>query len=242
MPSYETVEELKHIPIRDNGEPLVDFVKFGIHFSPRHPVFPFPRVHLLRQGVVQRLCEAQRRLPSGIYMVIVEGYRPLEVQKMQFQANFRRFQSLFPKMPPDELRLLVEDFSAPPDHEHVPPPHTTGGAFDVFLENETGEQMDMSSPYAMDDHEGAAFDAPHLSDEARRNRDILCDALQPTGITNYRGEWWHWSYGDQGWAHRGGFEAAVYDCLGISVEEAEQIQGEPADRSEPLRPWPVAVP
>ena len=54
------------------------------------------------------------------------------------------------------------------------------------------------------------MDAPGLSDAARANRRLLAGALTAAGMTNYDGEWWHWSYGDQGWALRLGLDEAVY--------------------------------
>jgi D-alanyl-D-alanine dipeptidase len=33
------------------------------------------------------------------------------------------------------------------------------------------------------------------------------------GITNYPSEYWHWSYGDQGWAYRGGEPNALYGAI-----------------------------
>ena len=50
-------------------------------------------------------------------------------------------------------------------------------------------------------------------EEARKNRKTLSDALQKTGLTNYLGEWWHWSYGDSGWALRVGAKNALYNRL-----------------------------
>jgi len=37
--------------------------------------------------------------------------------------------------------------------------------------------------------------------------------LDLTGLTNYLGEWWHWSYGASGWALRVGAKTALYDRL-----------------------------
>lgn len=241
MKSYETVDELKDIPIEDNGEPLVDFVKAGLHFAQQHPVFPFPRVHLLRKSVVERLVEAQKRLPENWTLVIVEGFRTLEAQRMQHAANRQRFESLYPDLPPDKLQALLEDFSAPPDVAAVPPPHSTGGALDLHALDEHGEMVDLISPFTMDQPEVAAWDAP-VSETARRNRETLKAALEGAGITNYPGEFWHWSYGDQGWAHRGGHPCALYGRLDYTVAEAEAIQGEPANREPPLRPWPLPLP
>lgn len=242
MVSYETTDDLKGLPIRENGEPLVDFVAAGLCFSSQHPVFPFPRVHLLRQGVVDRLRDAVTRLPDGWTLVIVEGFRPLQVQRLQHEANRRRFEATHSHLPPEELRARLEDFSAPPDVPEVPPPHSTGGALDVHMLDENGAMVDLVSPFDLDDvMQAAAWDAP-VSDAARRNREILKAAMESAGITNYPGEYWHWSYGDQGWAHRGGHPHAVYGRLEYTVAEAEAIQGSPADRSAPMRPWPVDLP
>lgn len=239
MTSYETVDDLKGIPIEDNGEPLVDFVKAGLVFAPRHPVFPFPRAHLLRQGVVERLVRAKPLLPRNWTLIIVEGFRTLEVQRMQHAANRQRFEALYPDLPPDKLQALLEDFSAPPDVAGVPPPHSTGGALDLHAVDERGEEVDLISPFTMDNPEVAAWDAP-VSEAARRNREALKAALESAGITNYPGEFWHWSYGDQGWAHRGGHPCAVYGRLDYTIAEAEVIQGEPANTAVPLRPWTLA--
>ena len=35
-------------------------------------------------------------------------------------------------------------------------------------------------------------------------------ALLEGGLTNYPSEYWHWSYGDQGWAYRTGANQALY--------------------------------
>ena len=93
--------------------------------------------------------------------------------------------------------------------ESVPPPHTTGAAFDLALYRD-GEPVDLHSPYEWRDPEAFPFDSPALSETTRRNRAILAEAFEGTGITNYPSEYWHWSYGDQGWAYRGGHAHALY--------------------------------
>jgi D-alanyl-D-alanine dipeptidase len=70
--------------------------------------------------------------------------------------------------------------------------------------------LDMMSPYEQRDYHGFIWAAPLLSDAVRRNRDIMAQALLDVGITNYPSEYWHWSYGDQGWAYRGGHPHAIY--------------------------------
>ena len=51
-----------------------------------------------------------------------------------------------------------------------------------------------------------------------------------TGITNYPSEFWHWSYGDQGWAYRGGHPHALFAAI-----TPDDYQPDPADLTdEPL--------
>jgi zinc D-Ala-D-Ala dipeptidase len=52
-----------------------------------------------------------------------------------------------------------------------------------------------------------------LTDEARETRAVLAAAFTDTGLTNYPSEYWHWSYGDQGWAYRGGHAHAIYAAI-----------------------------
>ena len=57
------------------------------------------------------------------------------------------------------------------------------------------------------------MNARGLSPIAQKNRALLRSILEPTGLTNYADEWWHWSYGDNGWALRVGAKNAIYDTI-----------------------------
>ena len=242
MTSYETTDDLKNMPIHENGEPLVDFRASGAVFAPQHTVFPFPRVPLLRWDLVARLTVVVKALPAGWTLHIMEGFRPIEVQRLQFEAGRRRFEAMFPDMDPVERAALLEDFTAPPDIPQVPPPHSTGGAMDVRLLDGNGAEVDLISPFSWEETvHVAAWDAP-VSSEARANRETLKAAMEASDITNYPGEYWHWSYGDQGWGHRGGHPAACYGRLDYTVADLEAMIGEPANREKPLRQWPVDLP
>lgn len=70
----------------------------------------------------------------------------------------------------------------------------------------------MTWPFAWD-KTSAPTRRKGLSVDAQKNRDLLIRILEATWLTNYAGEWWHWSYGDSGWALRVGAPFAVYDRL-----------------------------
>lgn len=212
----EDQDELDAVLIEDCGEPLVDFLaqchSDKLVFAPSHPVFEFPRVHLLRESVARMICEAANALPDGLRLQIIEGYRPWPVQHAMFAHAIEEAKKRFPDA--DEAIILREAgrYSAPPSAK-TPPPHLTGGAVDVSIVDADGNQLDFSSPFDLLDTQQAAMDAAGLSETARKNREILRSVMEPTGLTNYADEWWHWSYGDNGWALRVGAAKAIYDLI-----------------------------
>lgn len=210
----EPVSALRSIPIQDNGEPLVEFLELcpEIYWVPRHPVFDYHRYQLARKSVAEMLSQVAQSLPDGIRLAVVEGWRPPEIQRQMHAATRERLRREHPDWTAQHLSRTANRFSAPMD-ERVPPPHTTGGAVDVHLIDEHGEMLDFYSPYHLMDARGARMNARGLSAAAQRNREILRTAMEATGLTNYPSEWWHWSYGDQGWAYRGEHSAALYAAI-----------------------------
>src|SRR5438034_8762472 len=79
----ETIHAVSRVPIRDNGEPLVDprDLHAGITVATSHPWAKFPRTPWVRETVARMLVAAQERLPDGFRLQIIEGYRRLEVQR-----------------------------------------------------------------------------------------------------------------------------------------------------------------
>ncbi|MBW3636349.1 MAG: D-alanyl-D-alanine carboxypeptidase family protein [Armatimonadetes bacterium] len=212
----EDQDELDAVPIEECGELLVDFLEVcpALLLSPRHPVFEFPRVHLVRESVAKMLCDAASRLPDGLRLQIVEGYRPMAVQREHFKHALQEARKRFPAAGEATLLREAGRYSAPPDAV-TPPPHLTGGAVDVSIVRGDGSELDFISPFEMMDLRHAAMNARGLSEEAEKNRALLREILEPTGLTNYVDEWWHWSYGDNGWALRVGAEAAIYDKIEV---------------------------
>lgn len=216
----EPLTKLRAVPIQDNGELLLDprTLSRRIHFAEKHPKFEgMSRTPKVRQGIAERLAQAAGALPNGLDLIIIEGFRPLAQQRFMYEQIKAEFARKHPEWSKATLHRITNTLSAPPD-DPCPPPHTTGGAVDLSLiriksgEIKSGEWLDMTSPFEMDET-SAPGDTPGLSDEAQANRRLLFEALKPTGLTNYLGEWWHWSYGDSGWALRVGAKTALYDRL-----------------------------
>jgi D-alanyl-D-alanine dipeptidase len=210
----ESQRALARVPIRDNGEPLVDFLQVcpQLRFAVRHPVFEYERARLAREGVAERLCQAQALLPAGYTLEIVEGWRSPAIQQMMYETTYREFRERHPEWSESSVRRATNRFSAPAD-PRVPPPHTTGGAIDLSLVGPDGAPVDMVSPFSPYDRRSAAMATPRLVSDARHNRDILAQSLTAAGFSNYPPEWWHWSYGDQAWALRTDRDFAIYGMV-----------------------------
>ncbi len=217
----EDQAQLDAVPLEECDEPLVDFLSLAptnkLLLAPAHPVFEFPRVHLLRERVARMIIDAANALPDGLRLQIVEGYRPIQVQRAHFKHSLSEARKRMPDASPEEILTEAGRYSAPPDAK-TPPPHTTGGAVDLEIIDENGERLDFFSPLALDDMRGAAMNSDAVSDTAKRNRALLRSVLEPTGLTFYADEWWHWSFGDNGWALRAKAPCAIYGSVELPTD------------------------
>ena len=120
----EPSSALRRIPIRDNGEPLVDLLLPGsrLYWVPRHPVFAYERFRLLRAGAAERLARAAEGLPNGWQLAVVEGWRHPEFQRQMHAATRARFQKQHPEWSAQQLSRAANRFSAPMERR-APPPH-----------------------------------------------------------------------------------------------------------------------
>jgi len=211
---WEPVSALRRIPIQECGEPLVDFIALYPELILDRPRYNYRRETLLRHSVAERLGTANQQLmQQGYRLLIIEGWRAPHIQRRMYRATWNWWKKRHPDWSEITLRRVVKRFTAPINDTRVPPPHTTGSAIDLMLADLSGNVLDHSAPYEPFDPRGYPFAAPELGTVARENRAILRNALEAVGITNYPSEYWHWSFGDQGWAYRGGHAAARYGAI-----------------------------
>lgn len=191
----EPIRLLNRIEESENGESLVDIRRIApairIH---REQVIPY-----VRQTVAEMCAAAAQKLPNGYYLTLVEGWRPIERQQRIWDFVWKCAEDAYPHRDYTALRRTVCRWVAPTDQQ-APPGHCTGAAVDVWLVDEDGKQLDVCSPF--DRFHSAPTYCIGLSDVAHRNRHILVDAMLSVGFSNCRDEWWHYSFGDAGWAVR----------------------------------------
>ncbi|MBF8188913.1 M15 family metallopeptidase [Nonomuraea sp. K274] len=185
------------IPVRECGEPLAD-VRGRLRVDGRLADDAGAYAHL-RRGLLDRLERAERGLPEGFHLLIVEGYRPIATQRRIFDGYRAELQTTFPEMSPEEAYIAASRYVSPVDVA----PHTAGAAVDLTLCAPDGTEYDMGTQVNdnPEQSDGACYTAaPNISADARVHRKLLAAALEPVGLVNYPTEWWHWSYGDRYWA------------------------------------------
>jgi D-alanyl-D-alanine dipeptidase len=197
------------VPADDCGEELTDLRQIGgLRVDDRNSG-PAGAHALVRQGLAVRLLDAQSRLPAGIQLLVVEGYRDLAAQRAIFDEYETELRRAHPDWSGAHVLTETSKFVAPVGIA----PHSTGGALDLTLCDPAGSELDMGTP--LDATPEATSDAcftaaTHISAQARGNRQLLATVLAGVGLVNYPTEWWHWSYGDRYWALLTGAPAALY--------------------------------
>jgi len=182
--------------VQECGEPmrtLDDFAVFDIYASMG---LREPRPLRLRDGVVAKLKAADRLLPSRLSLVVLDGWR-----SMQFQTELLAFYStMYPN--------LGDGFVSDPKSQLVPP-HTTGGAVDLTLAFD-GEPLALGTDFDSFEEQSALSWFESMPGLVRSLRRTLTAAMTEAGFAPYPLEWWHFSHGDQIWAHFAGAARSKY--------------------------------
>lgn len=219
---------IRSMTIEECGEPLVPMNTMpGILIN--HPEYYIQGlkgslpVCYVRFRVFKKILEAAELLPKGYKFVVLDAWRPIEVQ----QSLFDEFKIIVRERHPeikdeDKITEMATQFVALPSLDcKKPSPHNTGGAVDLTIADENGIWLDMGTYFdEMTDrtvtryYEEKLESGDHLSEreiEISKNRRLLYHIMIKLGFTNFTDEWWHYDFGDQLWAyHNDGKVKAIY--------------------------------
>jgi zinc D-Ala-D-Ala dipeptidase len=202
-------ERVAGLPVIECGEIFCDLREVpAIRLDARKADDTGAYAHL-RAGVLDRLIAAQSLLPAGLQLLVVEGYRPLALQRRYFDEYCARLAADHPEWSDERVRRQASRYIAPPEFA----PHVAGAAVDLTVCAEDGAELPMGTEVnaSPEESNGACYTASTtISAQERANRDVLSGVLRAVGLVNYPTEWWHWSYGDLYWAFVTGRPAARY--------------------------------
>lgn len=168
---------------------------------------------LVRRRVAKKLAAVNATLAKrGYNLKIVYGYRHPEVQRSYFEHWKQVIGQSRPDLSSDALDSYTHNFIAVPDVAG----HPTGGAVDVTLVDQNGEELDMGNSIAdYSDEDKIRTFSGKLTKTQQDNRSLLLEAMASKGFAPFYGEWWHFSYGDREWAAFYKKERALYGTVNL---------------------------
>ncbi|WP_182112498.1 MULTISPECIES: M15 family metallopeptidase [unclassified Actinotalea] len=188
------------VVVADDRTPLVPvrpaLATFGVYAHLHLPSVPAePR---LRADVVARLRAADRSLPPGWSLCVLDAWRPQALQR-ELVAFYERAHG-----------GPVTGFVADPDGP-VAPPHTTGGTVDLTLAWRglplaLGTDFDAFTP----DAAPTALEVPGADPATRDARRLLAHVMVTAGFVVNEQEWWHWEHGTHQWGRVTGTRTVPY--------------------------------
>ncbi|SDP29460.1 D-alanyl-D-alanine dipeptidase [Paenibacillus sp. yr247] len=210
----------RSLPILECGEPLVSLSNLSSKIKV-HPFYHETNIPgalidcYLREGATAKLIEAAALLPEDCFFVVLDGFRPYEVQLELYHMIKQDIQNRGEVHSEEELAKEIAKFVAYPSPDvETPSPHMTGGAVDLTVAKEDG-WLDMGTDfdYFSDKALTAWYELnPMPTDQElniRNNRRMLYHAMTSVGFANYENEWWHYDFGNQRWAMQTG-QVAFY--------------------------------
>ena len=155
---------------------------------------------------LQKVAEKLKEINSNYKLIVVYGFRALEIQKEYFNEIYNEVKDKFE----NEMEMLEYI------HKKIAVPevagHPTGGAVDIAIfDEEKNVIIDFGSKILDWDDEKCYYNSDEISEVARSNRKLLRELMINEGFAPFDGEWWHFSYGDKEWAFYYDKEKALYN-------------------------------
>lgn len=143
----------------------------------------------LARPAAQALAKVQAEMEkNGRTLIVYDCYRPVRAVR-HFMAwakkqGARRDPTYFPRV--DGSKLVAQGYIAARSG------HSTGYSVDLSYGSAGGtEAVDTGGPFDLFDY--VSHTNAKVSDDQRRNRNLLVAAMAEQGFANYAAEWWHYS-------------------------------------------------
>ena len=158
----------------------------------------------VREEVYQKLLLASKLLPKGYKFKILDAWRPFLLQEELFykysQKIIKEF-NLEDKSEEEQKEFIKKFVSLPNKNVLIPPVHTTGGAIDLTLVDENGNELDMGTYFdEFTDRTNTNY-YENTDLKIKYNRRLLYNIMTSVGFVNLPSEWWHFDYYDRFWAY-----------------------------------------
>lgn len=147
---------------------------------------------ILTRAAANALAKVQNDLKDmGYCLKIFDAYRPQKavdhfIKWSRMENDTIRKKDFYPNLPKDQLFRL--------GYIATRSGHSRGSTVDLTLvKSDSGEQVDMGGSYDFFS-EISHYNTSQITEEQRRNRQILSSTMQKHGFYPYTQEWWHFTY------------------------------------------------
>jgi predicted amino acid racemase/D-alanyl-D-alanine dipeptidase len=203
---------LQTIEIGENNSPLISLKDSGFNLI-YEPSVQKNYQYLVREAVYEKIGRISKILDKQDKTLIIRSvWRSFEHQRLLWEEKVEFMQREYPKLEMEEIKENVSYFIAPPTKSL----HSTGGAVDALI-------YDLKNDCVMDfgTNEGLNIDLndkcypyhPFISSHAKRNRELLINLFEKEDFVVDLKEYWHFDYGNAGWAIAKGENHAFYDII-----------------------------
>lgn len=194
--------------VKENGDPLIALETKNnsrIFYEPKYYNLNIPgavKDCYMRETAYQLLTKALSLLPRGYGFKIFDAWRTFDTQKFLYDEQVRKIMMHEKTVNEAEARNLAKRFvSVPtkdPKNSFV---HSTGGAIDLTIVDENGNELNMGTEFdCFSDLANTDYFESKNDKDIKNNRRLLFYVMTSAGFSNFPSEWWHYDYGDLFWA------------------------------------------
>lgn len=206
------IKLLPTISIKEDHSPLMSLNESGFNLIFESSIKKDHKF-MVREAVFDKIGRISKRLDNEDKTLIIRSaWRSFEHQRLLWEERVVSLQKEYPGKQIEEIEELVSYFIAPP-RESL---HSTGGAVDALiydLKNDCVMRFGTNDGLVIDLNDKCYPYHPYISPEAKRNRKLLIGLFEEEDFTVDIKEYWHFDYGNVGWAIEKGREHAIYGSI-----------------------------
>jgi D-alanyl-D-alanine dipeptidase len=208
----ENIRLRKNFLVKENGSPLVSLKKVGLNLIYEPTVYKGYR-YMVREELVEKIARITEKLEQqNRRLVIRSAWRSFAHQKMLWDNTVALMKRRHPQKTLARIHEIVANYVLPEKKST----HSTGGAIDALIYDKKSDRiLDFGTNEGYDIRLGRKCypHHPEISAEAKENRSLLISLFEQEDFVCDTKEYWHFDYGNIGWALRKGKDHAIYGIL-----------------------------
>lgn len=208
----ENIKLRKNFLVKDSGSPLVSLKKTGLDLIYEPSVYKGYR-YMVREELVEKITRISQALNlQNRSLVIRSAWRSFAHQKMLWDATVKLMKRRHPQKKLAKIHEIVANYVLPEKKST----HSTGGAIDALIYDKKSDRiLDFGTNEGYDIRLGRKCypHHPEISAEAKENRGMLIGLFEDENFVCDMKEYWHFDYGNIGWAIKKGKDHAFYGIL-----------------------------